>query len=147
MTTPFFCSTLRIWQSLLLCTAKRDSRVTATVSTSPLRTARSIENKPGRQKELALAHSQLWPTTQYPLQVAHSRSSFSCCSRIQPDTREEKYIFFLVFHFTSHLRIVIRKNHPVPATRLDPTALDTESVHTVLQQRCKQSFQFRSATM
>ena len=91
------------------------------------------------------------------LQVAHSRSSFSCCSatercplpcaRIQPHTREEKHIFFLVFHFTSHLRIVIRKNHPVPATRLDPTALDTESVHTVLQQRCKQSFQFRSATM
>lgn len=33
------------------------------------------------------------------------------------------------------------------ATRLNPTALDAESVHTVLQQRCKQPLQLRSATI
>ena len=87
------------------------------------------------------------PFTKFFQLLFGNRAMSAARARIQPDTREEKYIFFLVFHFTSHLRIVIRKNHPVPATRLDPTALDTESVHTVLQQRCKQSFQFRSATM
>ena len=75
--TSFACNLVRILHNLLFLRANRESRVTATASISPLRTARSRENKPGRQKELALAHSQLWPTIQYPLQLAHSRSSFS----------------------------------------------------------------------
>lgn len=153
--TSFACNLARILHNLLFLRANRESRVTATTSISPLRAARSMENKPGRQKELAFAHSQLCPTIQYPLQLAHSRSSSSCCSaadrcplpvRAYNQTRGKKSTSSFL-RSISHLRIVIRKNHPVSAPRLDPTALDTESVHTILQQRCEQPFQFGSATM
>src|SRR5699024_6921573 len=91
----------------------------------------------------------------YPLQVAHSRSSTSCCSatarcplpvRAYNQTRgKNRASCFL--RSISHLRIVIRKSHPVPPARLNPTAFDAEGVDAVLQQRGKQSLQFRTTTI
>ena len=87
------------------------------------------------------------PFTKFFQLLFGNRAMSAARARIQPDTREEKYIFFLVFDCTLYPSIVIGNNHPVDPSRLDITEVDTESVHTVLQQRCKQSFQFRSATM
>ena len=153
--TSLACNSTRILQSLLLLRANRESLVTATASTLPLRTARSMENKPGRQKELSLVHSQLWPTIQYPLQFAHSRSSSSCCSaaercrlpvRAYNQTRGKKSTSSFLLSI-SHLRIVIRESHPVPATRFDPAALNAEGVDAIAEQRSDKPFQFGTATM
>ena len=142
---------------MLFLRANRESRVTATASISPLRTARSRANRPGRQKEsalstfAALAYDTVpvagWPIHGVLPAAARQQQRCPLPVRAYNQTRgKNSSILFLVLHFTppnrnSEAAIQCR------AARLDPTALDAECVDTVLQQRCKQPLQFRAATM
>lgn len=143
--TSFACNLARILHNLLFLRANRESRVTATTSISPLRAARSMENKPGRQKELAFAHSQLCPTIQYPLQLAHSRSSSSCCSaadrcplpvRAYNQTRGKKSTSsFFAFHLTPPNRNSEEPSSVGPPARSNRTGHRKCAHHTAAKMR------------